>query len=329
MKAQIITSIVVLLGYGVTSAMACSACGCSASTSCTASSTTHSHDKGTADIVHTAQHAGQFNTLVAALQAADLVEALQGPGPFTVFAPTDKAFAALPEGTVASLLEPENKAKLQAILKYHVVSGAVMSTDLIKYSNAKTLHGDKVDLTLLVNNAKVIKADIKTSNGVIHVIDQVILPGGVVPTKGYANVQAPAKSDDMNIVQTAVAAGQFKTLVAAIQAADLADALSGKGPCTVFAPTDAAFAKLPAGTVEMLVLPENKAKLQGILKYHVIPAQLNSQDIVTTHTVKTLNGQSIYPSLMVDNASIQVKNIYCRNGVIHVIDNVILPQEKS
>lgn len=328
MKAQIITSIVLLLGYGVTSALACSSCGCSATAASTSCSTSHTHAEETADIVHTAQHAGQFKTLVAALQAADLVDALQGPGPFTVFAPTDKAFAALPEGTVASLLQPENKAKLQSILKYHVVSGAVMSTDLIKFSNAKTLQGDKVDLSLMVNNAKVIKADIKTSNGVIHVIDQVVLPGSAKPIKGHASSNATTVTDK-NIVQTAVAAGEFKTLVTAIQAAGLAEALSGDGPFTVFAPTDAAFAKLPKGTVEMLVQPENKAKLQAILKYHVLAARLSSQDIVAVHTVKTLNGQALYPSLLVDNAAIEIKNIYCRNGVIHVIDNVILPQEKS
>ena len=126
-----------------------------------------------------------------------------------------------------------------------------------------------------------------------------------------------------------MAAGQFKTLVAAIQAAELAEALSGDGPFTVFAPTDAAFAKLPAGTVESLVKPKNRAKLQAILKYHVIPAKLGSNDIVAAHTVKTLNGQPIYPSLRVDNASLQAKNIYCRNGVIHVIDTVILPEETS
>jgi uncharacterized surface protein with fasciclin (FAS1) repeats len=130
-------------------------------------------------------------------------------------------------------------------------------------------------------------------------------------------------------VETAIAAGQFKTLVAAMQAADLADALNGEGPFTVFAPTDAAFAKLPEGTVESLVQPENKAKLQAILKYHVIQANLGSNDILAAHTVKTLNGQPIYPSMLVDNAGLQVKNIYCRNGVIHVIDRVILPEETS
>jgi uncharacterized surface protein with fasciclin (FAS1) repeats len=97
----------------------------------------------------------------------------------------------------------------------------------------------------------------------------------------------------------------------------------------VFAPTDAAFAKLPEGTVEKLLLPENKAKLQAILKYHVLSGKLSSSDILTSHTVKTLSGQAIYPSVMLDNAAIKMKNIYCRNGVIHVIDSVMLPKEKA
>lgn len=323
MKTQVISAAVVLVMFASASAFACSSCGCTAP-----ATTTHSHEGKTVDIVHTAEHAGQFKTLLTALRAANLVEALQGPGPFTVFAPTDKAFAKLPAATVASLLQPKNKAKLQAILKYHVVAGKTMSKDLMKYSNAKTLQGNKVKLSLAINNAKVIKADVKASNGVIHVVDQVILPNSFKPIKGYADKKAPVTSEK-TIVETAVGAGQFKTLVAAIQAAGLADALSGEGPFTVFAPTDKAFAKLPAGTVESLVQPENQAKLQAILKYHVLAANLSSHDIVAAHTVKTLNGLPIYPSVRVDNAAIQMKNIYCRNGVIHVIDHVILPQEKS
>jgi len=325
MKTKIIASTIFLLAYGVSSVIACSGCGCTAKSASTCSD---SQQAQMTDIVHAAQHAGQFKTLVAALQAADLVDALRGPGPFTVFAPTDKAFAALPEGTVETLLKAENKAKLQSILKYHVVPGRVMSTDLMKYTDAETLQGDKVKLNLMINDARVVKADIKTTNGVIHVIDRVILPGAAQPISGHATSKAPDNTDK-TIVETAIAAGQFKTLVAAIQAAGLADALNGEGPFTVFAPTDAAFAKLPEGTVESLVQPENKAKLQAILKYHVIAAQLGSNDILAAHTVKTLNGQPIYPSLLVDNAGLQIKNIYCRNGVIHVIDSVILPKETS
>jgi len=133
------------------------------------------------DIVDTAVDAGQFKTLVAALKAADLVDTLKGAGPFTVFAPTDDAFAKLPPGTVDDLLKPENKEKLVSILTYHVVSGKVMSKDLAGMSTVKTLNGKDLtviaqDNKVMVGSATVVKADIQASNGVIHVIDTVLLP---------------------------------------------------------------------------------------------------------------------------------------------------------
>jgi uncharacterized surface protein with fasciclin (FAS1) repeats len=132
------------------------------------------------DIVDTAVDAGQFETLVAAVTAAELAETLKSEGPFTVFAPTDEAFAALPDGTVEMLLMPENKDQLVAVLTYHVVPGKVMSTDLTDDMKAKTVQGSEITIDLddgvSVNEAKVVTADIETSNGVIHVIDAVILP---------------------------------------------------------------------------------------------------------------------------------------------------------
>lgn len=133
------------------------------------------------DIVETAVAAGDFKTLAAALKAADLVEALQGEGPFTVFAPTDEAFAKLPKGTLESLLKPENKEKLVAILKYHVVPGKVTAKDVVKLSEAKTLEGSSAKISasggkVMVDGANVVKTDVEATNGVIHVIDAVILP---------------------------------------------------------------------------------------------------------------------------------------------------------
>jgi uncharacterized surface protein with fasciclin (FAS1) repeats len=133
------------------------------------------------DIVATAVSAGKFNTLVQAIQAADLADTLKSPGPFTVFAPTDEAFAKLPAGTLTDLLKPENKVKLQSILTYHVVAGNVMSTDAAKLTSAKTVNGKSFSIRsgsngLMVDKATVINADIKASNGIIHVIDSVILP---------------------------------------------------------------------------------------------------------------------------------------------------------
>ena len=133
------------------------------------------------DIVDTAVAAGSFKTLAAALKAAGLVETLKGAGPFTVFAPTDEAFAKLPAGTVESLLKPENKAKLTAVLTYHVVPGNVPSTQAVKLTSAKTVNGKDLTLkvdggSLFIDKAKVVKADVNASNGVIHVIDSVVLP---------------------------------------------------------------------------------------------------------------------------------------------------------
>lgn len=136
------------------------------------------HEK---DIVDTAVNAGSFNTLVAAVQAADLVDTLKGDGPFTVFAPTDEAFAKLPEGTVENLLKPENKEQLQAILLYHVVPGKVMAKDVVNVSSAKTANDMDLSImvsgnTVKVNDAQVVQTDIMASNGVIHVIDTVLIP---------------------------------------------------------------------------------------------------------------------------------------------------------
>jgi uncharacterized surface protein with fasciclin (FAS1) repeats len=269
------------------------------------------------DIVSTAVGAGSFNTLVAAVKAAGLVETLQGAGPFTVFAPTDEAFAKLPKGTVESLLRPENKAKLQAILTYHVVPGKVMAADVVKITGAVSVQGQQIDVVVedgkvKVDGANVVKADIVCSNGVIHVIDSVILPA------------------DMDIVDTAVTTGSFKTLAAALTAAGLVDTLKGEGPFTVFAPTDEAFAKLPAGTVESLLLPENKGKLIAILTYHVVSGKVLASEVVKLKSAKTVNGKDAVikvsdKGVMVDAAKVVAADIEAANGVIHVIDSVNLP----
>jgi uncharacterized surface protein with fasciclin (FAS1) repeats len=143
-----------------------------------ASTTARAQEK---DIVDTAVAAGSFKTLAAALTAGDLIQTLKGKGPFTVFAPTDEAFAKLPAATLADLLKPENKAKLVSILTYHVVSGKVMAADVVKLKSAKTVNGASVKISVMdgkvmIDNAHVVKTDIATGNGVIHVIDTVLLP---------------------------------------------------------------------------------------------------------------------------------------------------------
>ncbi len=152
------------------------------------------------DIVDVAIGAGVFNTLVAAVQAADLVDALKGEGPLTVFAPTDEAFAALPEGTVESLLLPENKDQLTAILLYHVVAGSVLAADVVELDSAATLNGASINISVSVNgvmidNANVVQADVAASNGVIHIIDAVLLPPAAtaVESSTWAEIKQQAR----------------------------------------------------------------------------------------------------------------------------------------
>ncbi len=277
------------------------------------------------DIVDTAIADGRFTTLVAALQAAELVDALKAEGPFTVFAPTDDAFAALPAGTIDELLKPENKQALTDILLYHVVSGKVMAADVTSLTSATTLLGKdvtvKVDMgNVYINDAKVIITDIVTSNGVIHVIDAVLIP-------------AAEEAASNTIVDIAVADGRFNTLVAAVTAAELVETLSGEGPFTVFAPTDDAFAALPAGTVESLLLPENKQALTDILLYHVVSGKVMAADVVTLTSAATVLGKEVTITVkdgnvyLNDTVQVIITDIEASNGVIHVIDAVLLPPQ--
>jgi uncharacterized surface protein with fasciclin (FAS1) repeats len=275
-----------------------------------------------ATIVETAVAAGNFKTLVAAVQAAELVDTLNGKGPFTVFAPTDEAFAKLPKGTLEMLLKPENKAKLAAILTYHVVPGSVKAADVVKLKNAATVQGQRVDIKVdagkvMVDGANVVATDVACSNGVIHVIDTVILPV------------------DGTIVDVAAKNGSFNTLVAAVKAAGLVETLSGKGPFTVLAPTDAAFAKLPAGTLEMLLKPENKKQLVDILTYHVVPGvAAYSDQVVKMSQVPTVLGTPITVTVTegkvrLNDSNVVATDVEASNGVIHVVDTVILPTAKK
>ena len=279
------------------------------------------------DIVDTAVADGRFTTLVAAVTAAELVDTLKGEGPFTVFAPTDDAFSALPAGTIDELLKPENKQKLTDILLYHVVSGSVMAADVTALTSAPTVLGKdvavKVDMgSVYINEAKVIITDIATSNGVIHVIDAVLLP----PSD-------EAAMEKKTIVDVAVADGRFNTLVAAVTAAELVETLSGEGPFTVFAPTDDAFAALPAGTVDSLLLPENKQQLTDILLYHVVSGKVMAADVVTLTSAPTVLGKDVTITVkdgkvfLNDTVQVIITDVEASNGVIHVIDAVLLPPQ--
>lgn len=274
--------------------------------------------RGAKSIVDTAIGAGKFTTLVKALGAADLVGALQGAGPFTVFAPSDEAFAKLPAGTLASLLEPKNAAQLAAILSYHVVPGETRAAKVAGMKSAPTLNGQRLaisasDAGVRVAGASVVTTDIACSNGVIHVVDAVLMPS------------------TLDLVATATAAGSFKTLAAALRAAGLVDALSKGGPFTVFAPTDEAFAKLPKGTLDELLKPENAGKLARILKHHVVEKRVYS-DQLSSMSVATLAGTRLAIEVpktgaTIGGAGVQKADIDASNGVIHVIDRVLLPAD--
>ncbi len=265
-----------------------------------------------ADIVDTAAAAGNFKTLIAAAKAAGLVETLKSDGPLTVFAPTDDAFAKLPDGTVEKLLgDPE---RLGAILKYHVIAGKVLAADVVKLKDAKTVLGQSLAIDtsdgVKVGTANVVATDVKASNGVIHVIDSVLIPNN-------------------DIVEVARSAGSFKTLLTALEAADLTGALQTAGPFTVFAPTDDAFAKLPKGTVESLL--KDKEKLKAILTYHVVSGEVLAKDVVKLGEARTLQGQTVKidtsNGVKVDKANVVKTDVKATNGVIHVVDSVLLPSD--
>ena len=276
----------------------------------------------TPNLAEVAASDGRFQTLVAAVDAAGLMSTLQGSESYTVFAPTDAAFAKLPAGTVESLLKPENKQLLQSVLLYHVVPGNMPAKHVLGSKVIATANGQRLDVSNCctegpkIDAAKIVLTDIKASNGTIHVIDSVVLPS------------------QLNIAELASSQGTFQTLLAAAKAANLVDALSAKGPITLFAPTDAAFAKLPDGTIEELLKPENKEKLAAILTYHVIPGRVYSDAAIEAGMATTLQGnnatiRSKNEGVYIDNSKIVMTDLEASNGVIHVIDTVMMPRMKT
>ncbi len=313
------------------------------------------------DIVETAVAAGDFTILVELVQAAGLVDVLKGEGPFTVFAPTDEAFAAVPAEILAALAEdPE---ALRSVLLYHVVPGRLVAALISDGKEVQTAQGESVQFSFTdgvkkINGATIVARDIQASNGVIHAIDSVILPpslaaalADLLPSaeEGVAEAAAtpepteeavaeaaatPEPSEEAaeelaDIVDTAVAAGQFTTLAAALTEAGLVDALRGPGPFTVFAPTDDAFAALPQETLDA-VLADPEGLLTQILLYHVVAGKLMAADLVDGQEIVTLQGAPLTISLsdegaMVNDANIIATDIEASNGVIHVIDAVLVP----
>mgnify|MGYP005725961555 FL=1 len=270
----------------------------------------------TQDIPTNAQNTGVHDSLVAALSHAGLVSALQADGPFTVFAPTDDAFAAAGIDLSTFDTEEENST-LSDILLYHVVSGEVTASAVTDGMNAEALNGDDLSFTVtdgvvMVNNATVTSADVMASNGVIHVIDKVLMP--------------PADLGDIPTV--AQGTGIHTSLVAAVTQADLVATLQGDGPFTVFAPTDDAFAA--AGIdLEALDTDEGKAALTDILLYHVVAGEVPSSAVTDGMVAAAVNGDdlsfTVGDSVMVNDATVVLADVPASNGVIHVIDKVLMP----
>jgi len=264
-----------------------------------------------------------FSTLEAAVIAANLQGTLAGEGPFTVFAPTNAAFAALPAGTLDGLLA--DIPALTAILTYHVVPGRVDAAAVVNLTMATTVEGRDITIevvngeVILNGNVKVTMTDIPASNGIIHVIDGVLLPPAVVEPLG-------------TITDIVVAGEDFSTLEAAVIAADLAGTLAGEGPFTVFAPTNAAFAALPAGTLDALLA--DIPALTEILLYHVVSGSVDAATVVGLSMATTLEGSHIEIEVVngevILNGTIKVTmtDIPASNGIIHVIDGVLLPPEE-
>jgi uncharacterized surface protein with fasciclin (FAS1) repeats len=307
----------------------------------------------TNSVVDLAIEAGQFSTLVAAIEAAGLVETLEDEGPFTVLAPTnqafDDAFAAL--GITAEELLADTET-LTAILTYHVLPQAADSqlVATLDGESVPTVNGDTIDISVvdgnvMVDQATVVSADLEADNGIVHVINAVLLPADIAAAltgdameettttaapETTTTTEAPALG---TIVDVAVESGEFPTLVAALQATGLDEVLSDEGPFTVFAPTEEAFAAaLDALGLTPEELLADTDTLTTILTYHVVAANAPAEVVVTLdgQDVETVNGATVAvsvdgDSVMVNEANVVAVDILASNGVIHVIDSVLLP----
>ena len=302
-------------------------------------------------VVDVAVGSGAFPTLVAAVQAAGLVDVLSGEGPFTVFAPTEEAFAAALaalEMSAEDLLA--DTELLTAVLTYHVLPVAAPAEVVVTLDgqSVATVGGAEVvisvaDGVVMVNDATVVTADIAASNGVIHVIDTVLLPPIDAAAEPEPEAEAAPEPEAMDaapdaaelgtVVDVAVGSGAFPTLVAAVQAAGLVDVLSGEGPFTVFAPTEEAFAAaLAALGMSAEDLLADTELLTAVLTYHVLPVAAPAEVVVTLdgQSVATVGGAEVVISVadgvvMVNDATVVTADIAASNGVIHVIDTVLLP----
>ncbi len=262
----------------------------------------------------------QFSTLETLVKSAELVEVLQN-GEFTVLAPTDEAFAKLPAKVVNYLLS--NKEALRNVLLYHVVAGTAKAADVLASESLTAANGNSLAISLrdgkpFVNDSAIIATDILASNGVVHVIDTVLVP------PGFSVPETPALP---NLVDLVVNGEQFSTLETLLIKADLVDAVKN-GEFTVFAPTDAAFAKLPSAVVNYLL--NNKEALQQVLLYHVVGGTVKAEQVLQSSSLMSAAGPSLKISLrdgkpFINDSQIVATDVLASNGVVHVIDTVLVP----
>lgn len=273
------------------------------------------------NIVELAQKLG-LNELVTLVTKAGLGDTLANKGPFTVFAPTDEAFASIPKYIVHRIVN--NMTELTDLLTFHVVSGTVKSTDLSNELLAESLfakHSIRINIydlgqskAITADGSRVVKPDNLASNGVIHVVDRVLFP---IP--------------EGSVTDLVVKDPMLSTLLTAVQKANLGGVLGGPGNFTVFAPTNKAFANLPPGELQKLLA--NVTALTDILKYHVVPATVYSEGLKPEQDVPTLEGKTVHVTkkgvghVEVNNARVEIADIPVTNGVVHVIDAVLVPSQ--
>ena len=285
------------------------------------------------DIFEIAEKDKDLTTLVTALKEGGLGPRLDGKGPFTFFAPSNEAFAKIPKDELEKLLDPKNKALLNNILEYHLVYGAAVHSHELKPENHfKTLEGQELLVearhggVYINREAKVTSADHNATNGVMHIIDRVLAPRPSPPSppKPTQDIIALAKSDK-----------DLSTFVSAVTAGKLVTALEGKGPFTVFAPSNEAFERLTPEILKWLLEPEHLKELDEVLEYHVVSGSaLYSKDLKDHQQIKTLEGRNVRVEeryrrgalyIYINNGHVTSRDNGATNGVVHVIDHVLIP----
>ncbi len=274
------------------------------------------------NIVEVAQSYPQLSSLVTALGATDLAAQLSGPGPFTVFAPTNRAFASVPSATLERIVS--NPETLRAVLSYHVIAGPLVASNIAEGRAGTTVFGEDVRFGetsqgLTVGGAQVLASDILASNGVVHLIDRVLLPPSLFQG------QPEALDNIVEIIQTEP---QFSTLATALDAAGMLNTLRVGNEYTLFAPTNAAFEQLPRAQFDALL--NDPAALRAVLSYHVLIGQATEADLVNINRADTLEGSEVLVSItggdiLINGTPITLRNLITSNGVIQVLDEVLVP----